>query len=78
MRQVVAFDRTDYWEVIGDYSGSPRHASLSASAWQNEFATHPSYAQMRATQQGAVGMLSPCGVGKWLKDWSGPYVPPKP
>lgn len=74
MKQVVAFDRGTYWEVIGDYSGSPRHSTLSGAAWANEFANDPGYADMRASQPGAVAILAPRGLGKWQKDWSGPYA----
>jgi len=75
MMQIVAFDRGTYWEVIADYSGSPRHAALIEPVWKAEYANSPSYTAMRASQPGAVAMIGPVGVGKWLKDWSGPYVP---
>lgn len=78
MKNVVVVDRGDYWEVFGDYSGSPRHAALSEPKWKAEYETHPSYTAMRASQAGSFAMTAPVGVGKWLKDWSGPYMVPKP
>ena len=76
MKQIVAFDRGTYWEVIADYSGSPRHAKLLGPVWAAEYANSPSYADMRNSQVGAVAMMAPVGLGKWLKDWSAPYVAP--
>ncbi len=78
MRQVVVVDKGDYWHIIADYSSSQRHSPLSALEWQNEYATHPSYAAMRSSQPGSTGILSKFGVGRWKKDWSGPWVPPTP
>jgi hypothetical protein len=75
MRQVVAIDRGDYWEVIGDYSLSPRHASLIGPVWAAEYANSPGYKDMRDSQLGSVAIMAPVGVGKWKKDWSSPYVP---
>jgi len=75
MKPVVLFDRTDHWEVIVDYSGSPRHAALSEMEWTNEYSNHPSYAAMRASQPGSFAMMAPQGAGKWKKDWSGPWTP---
>lgn len=84
MPHTVYIDRTEYWEVIADYSGSPRHANLTEAAWRSEYETNPSYARMRTSFPGSVAGITPKGVGKWLKDWSGPYVaasepaPPEP
>lgn len=76
MPHTVLFDRTTHWEVIGDYSRSPRIAVLSKTQWQNEYATNLDFAAMRSSQPGSVADITPQGVGKWKKDWSGPYLPP--
>lgn len=76
MKRVVMIDRGDHYEVIGDYSLSPRHACLSSEEWSKEFASHPSYERMRLEQKGAVAGIFPRGTGKWTKDWSARYVPP--
>lgn len=73
----VFVDRGDHFDVLADYSGSPRHAALTATEWQNEYFTHPSYLNMRTTQVGSVADVTPKGVGKWEKDWSARYVPAK-
>lgn len=73
MKQVAIFDRGDHWEVIADYSLSPRHASLSEEQWKSEFAG-PGYEAMRTSQPGLVAAHAPKGIGKWKKDWSGPHV----
>jgi hypothetical protein len=77
MKNVVVIDRGDYWEIFGDYSGSPRHAALTEPQWKAEYQNHPSYAAMRASQLGSFAIAAPVGAGKWLKDWSRRYVPPK-
>jgi hypothetical protein len=73
MKQVVLFDRGDHWEVIADYSGSSRHLMMSELEWKKEYAGS-SYLAMRISQTAAVARCAPRGIGKWLKDWSGPYV----
>lgn len=76
MAHTVLFDRTTHWEVVGDYSRSPRIASLSKSQWQSEYATGLDFADMRSSQAGSFADITPQGIGKWKKDWSGPYLPP--
>lgn len=76
MKPVVMIDRGDHWDVIADYSASSRHSYLAPEQWQLEF-LGPSYAAMRASQPGAVAAMVSHGCGKWKKDWSGPYAPPK-
>ena len=75
MRQVVAIDRGNHWEVIADYSQSPRHAGLIGPVWAAEYTNSPSYKAMRDSQPGSVAILAPVGTGKWKKDWSAKYVP---
>lgn len=76
MPHVVYVDRGDHFEIISDYSRSPRHASLNEGEWKSEFANSPSYEGMRKTQNSPVAAIAPKSGGKWKKDWSGPYVPP--
>lgn len=71
----VYIDRGDHFEVIADYSGSPRHASLSPAQWQDEYTNGASYQEMRNSQIGSVAGVTPKGTGKWEKDWSAKYVP---
>lgn len=74
MPHTVFVDRGDHFDVIVDYSGSVRHAALSEVAWQNEYTTSPSYQAMRDSQVGSTAAVTPKGCGKWLPDWSGPFV----
>lgn len=77
MKKTVYVDRGDHYEVIADYSGSPRHTSLTAAQWKAEYANHASYARMRESQPGSVAGETPRGTGKWKKDWSGRWTPKK-
>lgn len=74
MPHTVLFDRGTHWEVIGDYSGSPRISALSKASWQNEYTNSPDFAAMRSSQVGAVADVTPHGTGKWKKDWTAPYA----
>lgn len=69
MKHVVLFDRGEYWDVIADYSGSPRHASMSPIEWENDFQSE-SFRSMRESQEGAFAAIAPKGCGKWTKDWA--------
>ena len=75
MKQVAMFDRGDHWEIVADYSLSPRHGALSEAQWKAEFAG-PAYEAMRTSQPGLVAAHAPKGLGKWKKDWSAPHVVP--
>lgn len=74
-KNVVLIDRGNHWEVIGDYSGSPRHASLKPDQWVREYENDLSYRAMRASQPAAIAATAPRGAGRWKKDWSVRYVP---
>ncbi len=74
MKPVVAIDRGAYWEVIADYSGSSKHAAMVEPVWKAEYANDPGYRAMRDSQVGSKAIFAPVGTGKWLKDWSGPYI----
>lgn len=76
MPHVVMIDRGDHWHVIADYSGSFRHATLSAEQWKLEF-SRPEYDPMRKSEPGMIAAVAPLGAGRWKKDWSGPYTSPK-
>lgn len=73
MPHVAMIDRGDHWHVIGDYSGSPRHAAMREDEWKTEFLSSQ-YEEMRRSHPGIVAGITPKGAGKWKKDWSGPYV----
>lgn len=75
MNKLVMIDRGDHFEVIGDYTGSPRIRALTPEAWKKEYAEDPSFAKSRDSQLGSFADVAPVSVGKWKKDWSGPYVP---
>lgn len=75
MGNVVLIDRGDHWEVIGDYSRSPRIAALSEAEWASYF-DGPEFQSMKETQVGSIATSAPQGIGKWLKDWSARYTPP--
>lgn len=74
MAKVVLIDRGDHWEVIGDYSRSPRIGIMTEAQWQECF-DGSEFETMKESQPGAVAAEAPNGTGKWLKDWSGKYVP---
>jgi hypothetical protein len=73
MRKVVLVDRGDHFHVLGDYTGSARIAALTPEAWKAEYESHPSFESTRASQPGSFAEVTPVGVGKWKKDWSGPF-----
>lgn len=75
MAKVVLIDRGDHWEVIGDYSRSPRIASMSEVQWQACF-DGAEFTAMKDSQPGAVATEAPRGIGKWTKDWSSKYAAP--
>lgn len=70
MPHTVYVEKADHWQVIGDYSGSPRHSSLTEEAWKREFGTNEAYALMRKTHPDAIAGVTPKGVGCWTKDWA--------
>lgn len=74
MKKVVLVDRGDHFHVLGDYTGSPRIAALSAEAWKAEYASDPSFETTRSSQPGSYADVAPVSVGKWKKDWS-PFTP---
>lgn len=76
MPHTVRIDHGDHYEIIADYSLSPRHARLSAEQWRVEYDTDPSYAAMRKSHPGSIAGIVPKGVGRWKKDWSALYVAP--
>ena len=75
MNKLVMIDRGDHFEVIGDYNGSPRIRALTPEAWKKEYAEDASFAAARNSQAGSFADVGPVSIGKWKKDWSGPYVP---
>lgn len=77
MPNVVMLDCGDYWHIVADYSGSPRHSALSPAAWAVEYVSHPAYATMRASMPDAIAATTQRGAGKWLKDFSAPWRPPQ-
>lgn len=70
MVHVVMADRGDHWHVVADYSKSPRHRAMSEAEWKREF-SGPSYSKMRNSDKALVAAITPKGVGRWKKDWSG-------
>lgn len=76
MPHTVYADNGDHYFVFGDYSGSKRHLQLSEVQWQSEYANDAAYQEMRDGAPGSVAGVTPMGVGRWKKDWSGPYVAP--
>lgn len=70
MPHTVFLDQGDHWLVIGDYSGSPRHASLPVEDWKTEFETDATYDDMRKKYPKAIAGITPRGLGRWTKDWS--------
>jgi hypothetical protein len=77
MPNVVMVDCGDYWHVIADYSGSPRHMMMNAAAWAKEYSSHASYATMRTSHPTAVAATIPRGAGRWTKDFSKRLAPVK-
>ena len=77
MNPVVMSDKDDHWSVIADYSGSPRHSAMSQEEWEAEF-NGEEYSAMKGSHPGSIAAVIPVGVGKWKKDWSGPYLAPVP
>lgn len=75
MAKVILIDQGDHWEVIGDYSRSPRIAAMSEVQWQACF-DGPEFETMKDSQPGAVAAEAPHGIGKWAKDWSEKYTTP--
>jgi len=73
MAHTIRVDKGDHFNVIADYSGFPKVARMTDAEWQNYYATHPSFAAMRASQGGVAGVTTR-GIGVWKKDFSGPHV----
>lgn len=70
MPHTVYLDKESYYQVVGDYSGSPRHSALSEEAWKLEFERDPAYAGMKKAYPEAVAGITPQGIGLWTKDWT--------
>lgn len=76
MPHVVMIEREDHCEVVADYSGSPRHVTMTEVEWQEEYTLSPCYKSMRESMPGSAALIAPRGCGKWKKDWSARFVPP--
>lgn len=69
MFHVVMADRDDHWQVVADYSKSPRHRAMSEAVWKREF-SGAAYGAMRQSDLALVAAIAPKGIGRWKKDWS--------
>lgn len=76
MPHVVFKVTDDYYHVLVDYSGSPRHAALSEADWQTEYTNGAAYAQMRTDNPGFGAGIKNKGVGKWKTADDSPHLDP--